>query len=199
MTIRDTPAVLFGCVALAVACGSPPAATAPRPAPVSDVSRYLPLEHDTVFAYDTVAEQNGETGILIMHVSRPRRDMAEVKIGGRAQRLDITDNGISHATGGHLLKVPLAVGARYKGQFGEVSVTSLNKAIEVPAGKFSGCIETVEQAQTPVQKKVTTVFCPDVGMVQLIAEGMVDGDYLTERANLRSYGPRIDLGTETKP
>jgi len=189
--------VCMPCVLGAAACG-PPAAPAERPsaerATQADVNRYLPLEHDTVFAYDTLSEATGETGVLVINITRPRPDMAELRVGGRAQRLDIVSDGIRHATGGYLLKSPLAVGARFKGQFGDVSVTALDRAVDVPAGKFTACAETVEEANAPVQKKVTTTFCPNVGMVLLVAEGMVEGAYATERATLRSFGPRVDLG-----
>lgn len=154
----------------------------------------MPLTHDTVFAYDTLSEATGETGLLVINITRPRPDMAELRVGGRAQRLEIVSDGIRHTTGGYLLKSPLAVGARYKGQFGDVRVTAVDRAIDVPAGKFSGCAETVEEASAPAPKKVTTTYCPNVGMVLLVAEGMVEGAYATERATLRSFGPRLDLG-----
>jgi hypothetical protein len=155
--------------------------------------RYLPLVHDTVFAYETSSEATGETGVLMMSIARPRPDLAEVKIGSRVQRLDLSKEGIRHATGGYLLKAPLAVGSRYKGQFGEVRITTLDRAVEVPAGKFKGCLETVEETQVPAAKRATTVFCPDVGIVILVAEGTSDGEYTVERAQLRSHGPRIDI------
>jgi len=197
MTTHDFTALLMSiCMALGTACGAsapPPAQTPAKPAGAADVSRYLPLKHDSVFAYDTMSEATGESGVLIVQVTRPRPDMAELKVGGRAQRLDIGTDGIRHATGGYLLKAPLTVGSRYKGQFGEVSVTSVERTMHVPAGNFVGCVETVEEARTPVAKKVTTTFCPDVGMVLLVAEGMLEGAYAAERATLRSFGPRVDL------
>jgi hypothetical protein len=197
MNTRDA-AVIVVCSYLlfAAACGSkepPPRAAQPPAKILNDVSRYLPLKSDTVFAYDTMSEATGETGVLVVQITRPRPDMAELTVGGRAQRLDIGSDGIRHATGGYLLKAPLSLGARYKGQFGEVSITALDRAVQVPAGNFVGCIETVEEAKTPVAKKVTTTFCPDVGMVLLVAEGMVEGAYAAERASLRSFGPRVDL------
>jgi hypothetical protein len=212
MTIPDAPPSVRGrrakhkwrafvgripCLVAVTACGTagtPPRQAAAERSAGQDVSRYLPLKHDTVFAYDTLSEATGEMGVLVINITRPRPDMAELKVAGKVQRLEIVSDGIRHATGGYLLKAPLVIGARYKGQFGEVRVTALDRAVEGPAGKFSGCAETVEEATTPVAKKVTTTFCPDVGMVLLVAEGMVEGAYATERATLRSFGPRVDLG-----
>jgi hypothetical protein len=181
----------------AAACGSPPVPSQPpssQHAAQTDVSRYLPLTHDTVFAYDTLSEATGETGLLVINITRPRPDMAELRVGGRAQRLEIVSDGIRHATGGYLLKSPLSVGARYKGQFGDVRIAALDRTVDVAAGKFSGCVETIEEVSAPAPKKVSTTYCPNVGMVMLVAEGMVEGAYATERATLRSFGPRVDLG-----
>jgi hypothetical protein len=187
---------LFACAALVTACGGAPAPSAPQaPSRVDAQSpeHYLPLVHDTVFAYETSSEATGETGVLMMSVARRRPDLVEVSIGGRIQRLDLVGDGIRHATGGYLLKRPLATGSRYKGQFGEVRITALDRSVEVPAGKFGGCLETVEETQAPTAKRATTVFCPAVGIVLLVAEGTSDGEYTVERAQLRSHGPRIDI------
>jgi len=177
-------------------CGSAGGAAAPKPVAASDPlapERYLPLVDDTVFAYETSSEATGESGVLMMAVRRERPERAEVKIGGRIQRLDIAPDGIRHASGGYLLKPPLKVGAEFRGQFGTVKVTTLERSVEVPAGKFTGCLETVEETRAPVPKRATTVFCPEVGIVMLVAEGTSDGEYTVERAVLRSHGPRVDI------
>jgi hypothetical protein len=164
-----------------------PAATA------NDVNRYLPLTDGVVFAYETGTEDGGERGVLMLRVRRQRANMAELGAGSRVQRLEIASDGIRHVTGGYLLKAPLGVGQRWRGQFGEVSVVATDRAISVPAGKFSGCVETQETASAPQQKQVKTVFCPDVGIVLLEAEGLVEGNLIHERASLRSFGPAVDL------
>jgi hypothetical protein len=187
--------------ALTASCSSQrPAATAAPAAPAaSDVFRYMPLTNDTVYAYETSSEDSAERGVLMLRVRRPRENLAELGSGSRVQRLDLGSDGIRHATGGHLLKPPLVAGTTWRGQFGEVTLVTTNRAIEVPAGKFTGCLETVEQARAPVQKKVKTVFCPEVGIALLEAEGMVDGNYTHERAALRSFGPAVDLGAGPPP
>src|SRR5687768_4495959 len=76
-------------VLVAAACGPPAAPSRPSSsehAVQADVNRYLPLTHDTVFAYDTLSEATGETGVLVINITRPRSDMAELRVGGRAQR-----------------------------------------------------------------------------------------------------------------
>jgi hypothetical protein len=181
---------------LLAACGaSAPAAEpakAPPPAESGDVERYLPLRADTVLAFDTVDEQTGERGAVMMQVRRPRLGLVELDVGGRVQRLSLDPNGARLVTGGWLLKAPLIPGARFKGQFGEVEVTSLTAAVQVPAGRFSGCLQTVEQSNN-AERKVTTVFCPDVGITLLEVEGSTGEGYGRVRSELRSYGPRVNI------
>lgn len=176
--------------------GGPPAQNqsklgATKPA-ITDVERYMPLKADTVYAFETLIENSGEKGVLMMHVERPRPNQAVLTVGGKAQRLDLDPQGIRLANGGWLLKAPLEVAAHFKGQFGEVVVRSIDAAVEVPAGRFTGCVETVEESPA-VKKRVVTVFCPDIGIVSLDAEGSIGDDYGRERAVLRSYGPRVDI------
>jgi len=181
----------------ALACGGAPAAQngsklGPTQPAITDVERYMPLKGDTVYAFETQIENSGEKGVLMMHVDRPRADQAVLTVGGKAQRLEIAKQGIRIDNGGWLLKAPLSVAATFRGQFGEVVVRNIDAEVDVPAGHFKGCIETVEESTT-VKKRVTTVFCPDIGIVSLEAEGAIGDDYGHEKALLRSYGPRVDI------
>jgi hypothetical protein len=54
-------------------------------------------------------------------------------------------------------------------------------------------VETIEESQV-AQRRVTTVFCPKVGIVSLEAKGKLgDDDYGRERAVLKSHGPKVDI------
>src|SRR5688572_28231326 len=78
---------------LAIGCGgSDSEAKAPAPAPVSDAQRLFPLEHNTVFSYETETTESGK-GILVIEVTRPRATMAELKVAGRVSRLYVTAEG----------------------------------------------------------------------------------------------------------
>ena len=161
---------------------------------ITDVERYMPLKADTVYAFETSIENSGEKGVLMMHVDRPRANQAVLVVGGKAQRLEIEKQGIRLSNGGWLLKAPLSVAAQFKGQFGQVVIRSTDATVDTPAGRFTGCVETIEES-TAVQKRVTTVFCPDIGIVALDAEGTIGDDFGRERAVLRSYGPRVDINS----
>lgn len=164
----------------------------PERVPITDVERFLPFEPNTVSAFETRSENSGEKGVLMMQITRPRPDAVELDVGGKIQRLTIVAEGAQLTEGGWLLKAPLAEGATFKGQFGEVRITNMNRSIQVPAGNFEGCVETVEESQV-AGRRVTTVFCPKVGIVSLEAEGKLGKEYGRQTAVLKSHGPKVDI------
>lgn len=183
-------------VACAGAChhaeSAPP--TVPPAEVGGDLARYAPLTDGTVLAYATSAEQSSERGIIVWRVSRPRPNRVELDDGGHVERLDVEPDGLRHTTGGYWLKAPLTANACWPGRAGEVCVTSLNREVSVPAGRFTGCLETEERRGTETSgARTTTVFCPDVGMVLLEVEAWAAGEVALERAELTSYGPAVDL------
>jgi len=186
---RLTLALMLG--AATQACGGSSPAKAPAPAQTKDVAlRYMPLGHDTVYSYETYSEVTGERGLLVLRVRRPRPDLAELDVAGRIQRLYLGDKGVSLATGGYLLRIPLVVGAEWIGDFGKVRVTALDRKIKVPAGSFERCLETVEEiANGEVKKRTLTVFCPDIGIVLRETQGQSGLEVALERIELKSYGP----------
>jgi hypothetical protein len=195
-TDRPTHKALFALVALSLAsCGDArkPAAEAPRPALAAGVERWLPLVDRTVFAYDTVSEPSGDKGMLVLEIRRPGSTLAELVVAGHAQRVEVDATGIRHASGGYLLKEPLEVGAKFRGDFGEVEVTSVTREAKVPAGNFTGCLETVESvAQAAYSKRTTTVFCPGVGITLRRTEAESDDGSGAESMKLKSHGPKFE-------
>ena len=196
MSIRDIGHSLLLLAAL-TGCGSEPQAKSPDGSvggPVTDVQRLMPLEHNTVFAYATTAE-DGTTGIYVMEVGRPRSTMAELKVAGNVFRRYISADGIQAPGGGYILRVPLTADAEWKGEFGDVSVKTLSRSIKVPAGDFGNCLETVEEAETPAYTKTaTSVFCPGIGMVYYLVEGEQNGVKVSQKLELKSFGPRYVAG-----
>jgi hypothetical protein len=192
------PATSIGLVAIAfaVACGGdPPPAAKPPPPSVEGVSRYLPLENDTVFSYVTRMEPGGESGLLVLEVRRSRPELAELIVAGRAQRLNISQGAIDLVTGGSLLREPLREGATFAGSFGRVRVTSTSRTVTVPAGTFGGCVETVEEmTSNEGMKRTTTAFCPGVGITFRETEVEQNAEQGSERLELKSYGKRFGAG-----
>ena len=194
----STLAAVFACWGVA-ACQ--PKAEAPAPAlgptqadATPEIERYLPLEDGTVFSYDTQSEQNSSRGLLIVQVSRPRTGRVDLRMGSRTERLQFVPDGIAFVVGWFLLKVPLAKGATWRSRNGTVRIESTEEPASVPAGKFEGCLRTVEEAKDAgLARTVSQVYCPHVGLVMVDVEGMTPEGHNRETAVLRSFGPRVDL------
>jgi hypothetical protein len=182
---------------LVLAFGCAPASQGKAPASpsvaVTEVGRYLPLENNTVFSYDTYIEDTNEHGLAVFEISRPRPELAELSIAGQVRkRYYFEPGGVRSAQGGYLLKSPLSLNSQWAGDDGEVKVTSVDQSVDVPAGKFSGCIQTVEQAKLPgATRTTTTVFCPGVGITVLQIEAEQEGTSVLQRLSLKSFGPRF--------
>jgi hypothetical protein len=163
-------------------------------APKSDLARYLPLPDHTVYTYQTRNEETGESGLLMLEVSRPSPELAELRVAGRVRRLEIKADAIRHTNGGAVLALPIRKGAHWFGQDGPVQVTAVNVTAKVPAGRYTGCVETQESGGLPdAGRRTTTVYCPNVGIVKLVIEASNQGDLVTEVAELRSFGPKVDF------
>lgn len=173
------------------------AAPAPKPAAAPDVASvlvYLPLVHDTVLTYDTHVESTGERGLLMMQVRRPRDGRVDLTVGGKVQRLEIGDDAVRYVGGGTVLRRPLEIGTTWRGNLGVVRITRTDVDLSTPAGDFAGCIETREEVlRGSTGQRVTTVFCPDVGIAQLVMEVTSPTDVEAETATLRSYEKRVDI------
>jgi hypothetical protein len=187
--------VVLGPIGLG-AC-SKPAEPIERPHPpgrVGDLFVYAPLEANTVLAYATYAEDSGNQGMIIWQVRRPREGLIELVAGDKVERLEVEPNALRHSTGGYWLKAPLELGACWPGRNADVCIKSLDRSVEVPAGRFTSCMETEElRGNEETGARTTTVFCPHVGMVLLEVEAWAAGTGALERAELRSYGRAVDI------
>jgi len=180
---------------LSAACAARPATppSAPAKPVIGELTRYLPLENDTVFSYETYIEDTNERGIAVFEIKRPRPELAELSIAGQVRkRYYFEPAGVRSGHGGYLLKSPLSLNAEWTGDDGKVKVTSVNQSVDTPAGKFTGCLQTVEEAQLgSATRKTTTVFCPGVGITVLQIEAEQVGTSVLQRLTLKSFGPRF--------
>src|SRR5687767_11431115 len=118
--------------------------------------------------------------------------------GQRSRVVEVRAEGITRSeTGTYLLRAPLATGAEWPGESGAVvRISAIDRIVDVPAGKFVGCLDTVEEqpgAGSEPMRRVTTTYCPDVGIVSLHAEAWDGGRRVGERAVLRSFGKPVSL------
>jgi hypothetical protein len=189
---------------LMLSCASPRAAPVAPPTQgtqsTSPVSRFFPLADGRIWAFDQTDEENGSTGVFVTRARQLTPVRFSLATGNRTRSVELRADGIVAAeTGVYLLKAPLAAGAEWAGdRGGVVRVSSLDKAVQVPAGSFVGCVETVEElaaaagSANPL-RRITTQFCPDVGIASLHVEVWDQGRHLSERASLRSFGEPVTL------
>jgi hypothetical protein len=170
--------------------------------PESPVSRYLPLVDGTMWAYDAEADDDpSNKGMFVTRAKRLIGPRFSLISSQGSHVVEVRSDGIAYADGGvYLLKAPLVVGTEWPGEGGtKVRVSSVDRVVEVPAGKFVGCVETIEETPSssgkePPAKRVTTTYCPDVGIAVLHAEAWDRGRREGERATLRSFGKPVELG-----
>ena len=193
---------LAGMVLLGVACGSPPPvvpAAAPRVSlPQSPVSRLFPLIEGTQWAYDAEEVGTGNKGIFVTRARWVSGARFSLVTGQRAHTVEARTDGIARLdTGTYLLRAPLSLGAEWPGDGGAlVRVTAVDRVVDVPAGQFVGCVDTLEEVRSPSgepRRRITTTYCPDVGIVSLYAEGWDGAKHSGERAVLRSFGKPVTL------
>jgi hypothetical protein len=193
--LRSRCCALFAALVASTACASAPSNQSPQApaAPVTDLTRLIPLTDNTVFSYETYIEDTNERGIAVFEIKRPRPELAELSVAGQVRkRYYFEPAGVRSGHGGYLLKLPLSLNAQWTGDDGQVKVTAVDQSIDVPAGKFSGCLQTIEQARLgAATRKTTTVFCPGVGITVLEIEANEGGVSVLQRLSLKSFGPRF--------
>ena len=173
--------LIAGCHGAAVAHGG----TGDRLA----IDRLYPLRVGSVWTYD-VETGDGPPTLAITRVTASKDGIIEVSSGGPPIRYEQRDGGLYRPDrGGFVLKPPIAKGATWDAGHGATSeVTDVDKEVRTPAGDFRGCVEVREQGgDSP--KVVRTVFCPDVGPVEVESSMKLAVTAVTARvlARLRGY------------
>lgn len=158
------------------------------------MERFFPLVDGTLFQYATENDR-GERGLLLARVSRTSPTRGSLELSASAKHFEYAPGGVRRMSHGkppvYVLREPLAVGNRWPGESGGlVQIVAIDVVADVPAGRFAGCVKTVEQRGGDRPLRIETTFCPETGIVQMDAAGGAEG----ERAVLQSYGPPVDIG-----
>ncbi|WP_437287396.1 hypothetical protein [Sorangium sp. So ce406] len=185
-------------------CGSAPGAAQPtawNAAPDgqegassgTQAERYFPLVDGRVYHYVTLSEGGGE-GMLVARVHRADARRGELRFPSGVKRFEFTGEGVLRSdTGVFVLKEPIAPGTTWTGEHGgRARITAVDAAVEVPAGRFTGCVQTVEERLGDTPARYVSTFCPDVGVVAIEAESGASH----EKAELKSYAPPFDMGPD---
>jgi hypothetical protein len=173
-----------------------PGAPTPTPAatPTGEASKYFPLQSGHIYQY--VTESDGGQGVMMTRVTRADGKSGDLQGPRGTKTFEYVTDGVVLTTGGapiYVLKLPLAVGTKWRGQGGSsVEIVEVGATVTVPAGTYQQCIKTVEQRGGDQPMRVATTYCPDTGIVELEAASGA----AMERAVLKSYGPPVDLGPD---
>jgi hypothetical protein len=169
-----------------VGCGSAKLAeptNAPKAVRGSSVERYFPLEEGRLYSYAT--SEDGDTGMLVARVHRTDASHGELRLSNASKRFVFDDAGVAYDGGAYILKVPVEVGTSWPGEHGGTTrIVTLDAAPAVPAGTYTGCVQTLEEGGRVPGARYATTYCPGVGMV-LLEVHTPGGD---ARAALKSYG-----------
>jgi hypothetical protein len=152
-------------VALCAACG----AAAPKGGAASSITveRLYPLRAGSIWTYD-VDTGEGLPVLAITRVLAASNGQIEVSSGSDSLHYEQRADGLFRVdVSSYLLKAPLTAGAFWEGHDGgRAEITRIDARASTPAGEFSNCVEVVETGG-PSDKRVRTVFCPDVGPVEI--------------------------------
>ncbi|WP_437316433.1 hypothetical protein [Sorangium sp. So ce385] len=159
----------------------------------TQAERYFPLVDGHIYHYATMSE-GGEQGLLVARVHRADERRGELRFPSGVKRFAFTPEGVIRSdTGVFVLKEPIAPGTTWTGEHGgRARIAAVDAAIEVPAGRFTGCVQTVEERLGDRPARFVSTFCPDVGVVAI--EAASGASY--ERAELKSYAPPVDVGPD---
>jgi hypothetical protein len=159
----------------------------------TEAERFFPLVHGYIWQYATSSDE-GDRGVLLVRAHRTDARRGELRTSSSARRIEYTSEGVQlSGLAVFILKTPLALGTTWNGEQGGVArITEVNATVDVPAGRFGGCVVAVEERGGDQPVRYETTFCPDVGIARLT----VEAGLASERAELRSYGPPVTIGPD---
>jgi hypothetical protein len=149
-----------------------PALAPPEPgdAPLA-VARYFPLTDGMVYTYATI-DEDGQPDSVVARVHRSDETHGDLILLRATKRYTLTPDGVVWASPRgpvYILRAPLRAGATWSGAQGVVRVAEVAAAAYTPSGKYTGCVRTVEEKTGDVPVRYETTYCPDVGIVLILA------------------------------
>jgi hypothetical protein len=173
-----------------LACGACGGAAAQRgQASALTVERLYPMRPGSVWTYD-VDTGEGLPVLAITRVLSAADGKVEVSSGADSLHYEQRPEGLYRSdSGSFLLRSPIAAGASWEGNQGaRVEITRVDARASTPGGDFANCVEVVESGGA-TEKRVRTVFCPDVGPVEIESSLHIQLTGKTTRvlARLRGY------------
>jgi hypothetical protein len=131
--------------------------------------------------------------MFMVRVRRTGPSSADLRTGATSKTLVFDAVSVRRQGGGILLRAPFDVGASWTGDRGQTRITDVQAVARVPAGTFQSCVKTVEEVGGDARGRITTVYCPDVGITSMQVEQWSGAEQTIETVELRAYGPPMDL------
>jgi hypothetical protein len=206
--MRHLALVLAAAVVAGCAGAAPPARSAPAwsssgagdPAARSGLAseEWFPLVDGTILQYRTTSEGDAAgSGILPARAFRASARTGELRMPSGTRRFEYRPDGVATLNRDGvwvlLFELPIAPETTWRGEHGGTARwDAIDVAVEVPAGRFTGCARVREERGGDRPAVFATTFCPGTGVVLL--EAMGGG--AAERAELVYAGPPLDLGPD---
>jgi hypothetical protein len=161
------------------------------------VDRLYPLRVGAVWSYDVDTGQ-GLPILAITRVTKASENAAEIMVGKAPIAYERRPEGLYRPDReAFVLQAPVRTGEKWDaGDGATAEVMSVAKTVQTPAGQFQGCAEIVESGSSN-GKVVRTVFCPDVGPVEVESSMPSEGGGEAARVVARLRG--FDLSARLAP
>jgi hypothetical protein len=158
--------VVAGLAASLGGCGAS-AGTSTEKTTAMTVERLYPMRQGSIWTYD-VDTGDGLPVLAITRVLSATPERIEVSSGSDPLIYQLRPDGLVRVDlDSYVLHTPLHKGASWDQPDGaRAEITDVEKSVSSVAGDFRACVEVLEQGG-PGNKHVRTVFCPDVGPVEI--------------------------------
>lgn len=176
-------AVVFGFL---IACGGTQPTVAEPTLPKHHPWRLFPLLAGSAWAYD-VTTGDGENVLAVTRVVNVSGHQVDVQTGDDdVTRYELREDGIfKTASGAYLIRQPILPDATWpSGGDKTATIAAIGVTIETPAGNYSDCI-AVEEVGAESGLNIRTVYCPDVGAVEVQSHMQLRGQDVRVIARLR--------------
>jgi hypothetical protein len=173
------------CISL-IACGASQPTVAEQTLPKHHPWRLFPLMEDNAWAYD-VDTGDGDSVLAVSRVVNVIGNLVDVATGNESpSRYELREDGIfAIATGTYLIRQPVQVGATWPSGGEKVAtVAAIDVAIETPAGNYRDCA-AIEEVAAESGLNIRTVYCPDVGPVEVVSRMQLSNQEARVTARLR--------------
>jgi hypothetical protein len=153
---------------------------------------FFPLHDGHLYTYQLTGGTEAPE-MFMVRVKRLGPSIAQLITGTSVKVLTITPEAVRREGYGTVLQAPLQPGASWQGDKGLVRVAQTDATLEVPAGRFTGCVKTVEEVGGDARGTIETHFCPEVGIARIQVQQWQGDAQASQTVELRSFGAPMDL------